>query len=145
MRLTTVGTAGLAAVVAAVSAQQRPQFDSGLDIVEVYVTVRWQDGAAVGDLDRGDFEVRVDGKPREIAVFSRETRPVSAAMILDSSGSIGGGDRARIRQAAQVFVGYLQAEDRMSVHSLYWDRQPLTGDRVALVNALQPMPSSGRL
>src|SRR3990172_8878857 len=78
----------------------------------------------------------MEGRPREIVVFSRETQPVSVAMVLDQSGSVTREDRERIRQAAQVFVGYMRPGDRASIGTLSFDCQPLTEDRGLLATAL---------
>ena len=76
---------------AAVSvAQQQPTFRSGARTVAVYATVAQKDGRLITDLTRDAFEIRDEGKPQPITVFSTEVQPVSVVMMLDHSGSMRG-------------------------------------------------------
>jgi Ca-activated chloride channel family protein len=111
-------------------------FRSGTDVVEVYATVKLKDGTIARDLTRDDFELLDDGKPRDISVFSRSDQPLSVALVLDRSGSIGKNFDA-VRLAAQLFVGRLLDADRASIRTLTWDCMGFTNDRLALVQALR--------
>ena len=51
--------------------QQQPTFKSGTKTVAVYATVTDKDGRLLPDLEREAFEVRDNGKPRPITVFSK--------------------------------------------------------------------------
>ena len=112
------------------------QFRSSTDIVEVHATVRLRSGAIAHDLTREDFELREDGKSREIAVFSRSVQPLSVAMVLDRSGSTDP-ESDNIRMAAQEFVGRLLRADRVSISTLMWDCQPFTDDSRTLAMILR--------
>jgi hypothetical protein len=82
-RTLAVGASFLA--VAFVSAEQG-RFASRADLVTVYASVRSR-GEPVWTLERGDFEVLVDGKQRDIVHFAREAQPLKVAIVLDRSGS----------------------------------------------------------
>jgi len=61
-------------------AQETPQASFGatveVRVVNVDVEVTDRDGVPVNGLEKGDFELLVDGKPVEITNFDRATRPV---------------------------------------------------------------------
>jgi VWFA-related protein len=90
----TLGALALALQAAAATAQPRPAppvFGSQLDLVYVTVTVHDPAGRVVADLPASAFEVREDGKPRPITVFSRggdEGVALDVALLLDTSGSM---------------------------------------------------------
>jgi VWFA-related protein len=52
------------------------QFRSGIDLVEVNVSVTDRDGRPVRDLTRKDFEVRESGTPQTVAIFDRVEIPI---------------------------------------------------------------------
>ncbi len=112
------------------------QFRSSADIVEVHATVKLRNGTIAHDMNRDDFELLEDGKPREIAVFSRNVQPLSVALVLDHSGSTDP-EFENVRVAAQEFVGHLLREDRASINTLTWDCQPFTEDSRALMTVLR--------
>jgi hypothetical protein len=69
----------------------RPVFGAGLDLVYVTVTVQDPHGRIVPDLPASAFEVREDGKARDVEVFSRgadERVALDVALLLDTSGSM---------------------------------------------------------
>ena len=57
-------------LVAVPSAQQRPVFRSGREVVSIDVVVRDRDGNIVRGLTQADFEVREDGRPQELLNFT---------------------------------------------------------------------------
>jgi VWFA-related protein len=129
--------AGASAAILAGSVLAGPaQFRSGTDIVEVHATVKLRTGAIAHDLTRDEFELREDGKIREIAVFSRSVQPLSVALVLDRSGSTDP-DSDNIRMAAQEFVGRMLKGDRVSINTLMWDCQPFTDDPRLLLTFLR--------
>jgi hypothetical protein len=78
-----------------------PVFESQLDLVYVTVTVLDPAGRVVPDLPVSAFEVREDGKPRPVSVFSHpgdEGVALDVALLLDTSGSSG---RSVITQGAR--------------------------------------------
>jgi len=126
--------AALSAGVVSLAAQT--QFRAGTDTVQVYATVKLKDGTIAHDLTREDFELRDDGKPREITVFSRSIQPLSVALVLDHSGSTDR-DFEQVRFAAQDFVGRLLRADRASIRTLSWNCLDFTDDRRALLGMLR--------
>src|SRR5262245_6398876 len=105
-----VATAAALCLGATLIAQQ-PTFRSGVDLVTVDVLIVDNDGRPIVGLERGDFAVTVDGKPRELtsAQFVATNPPpaMPAALVRDVSGNsidLGGRlvlvvvDRTNIRQ-----------------------------------------------
>ena len=129
------------AVVAATSApqQQQPTFKSGAKTVAVYATVE-SGGRLVPDLTREDFEVRDNGKPQPITVFSSEVQPISVVMMLDRSGSMKG-NFAIVEAAGEAFVRALLPEDKARVGSfaenIQIDPENFTGDKRELIRVLR--------
>ena len=72
------------------------RFRSGVELVNVTVTVSDQSGRFVSDLRKEDFTVYEDNRPVEVTHFSAERVPVSLGIALDTSGSMAG---EKIREA----------------------------------------------
>ncbi len=124
--------AGALGVVSAFAEQGR--VTSRADLVTVYASVRNR-GEPLWTLDRGDFEVVVDGKKRDIVHFARETQPLKVAIVLDRSASYFK-DTLWSPTAAKAFVSGLRPEDVASVSRLARELQPLTGNPSDLFRAL---------
>ena len=136
MRSALLGGAVAASIAVALAGQAPIQFRSTSDIVEVHATVKLKNGTIAHDLTRDDFELREDGKPRAITVFSRSIQPLSVAMVLDHSGSTAM-EFSNVRMAAQEFVAHLLRGDRSAISTLTWDCQPFTEDARTLITVLQ--------
>lgn len=55
-------------------------------VVNVYCTVKTDQGRLVSDLEASDFEIKEDGKRQEIDFFFQETdRPLTLALLVDTS------------------------------------------------------------
>ncbi|HEV8384928.1 MAG TPA: VWA domain-containing protein [Candidatus Acidoferrales bacterium] len=70
--------------------QQPPQgtIRVGVNLVNLYVTVRDKSKRILTDLSKEDFEVLEDGQPQEISNFAREVNlPLTFGMLIDTSGS----------------------------------------------------------
>ncbi len=80
----------------------------------VRVTVVTDKGAAVPDLTPADFEVKEDGKTREVLTAERSTEPWSVALLLDDKGS----DINEIRSALAAFVLRLRGRAEVSLVSV---------------------------
>ena len=60
-----------------------------VNLVMVDATVKTKAGQIMDDLKKDDFEVREDGVPQKIEMFSRDELPLNVALVLDLSDSIG--------------------------------------------------------
>jgi VWFA-related protein len=97
--------------VAWLGAQRRParddegfRFRSGVDLVNVTVTVTDRNGRFVPGLTQDDFVVYDDGARQEIAYFDSERVPVSLGIAIDASGSMAGDKMRSARQALERFL-----------------------------------------
>jgi Ca-activated chloride channel family protein len=108
--------ASAAIVVSTASVQERPQtpFRSGSRTVALYGTVTDRDGRLVANLTREDFEVRDNGKPQPITVFSNDVQPITVVMMLDRSGSMRG-NFGLVVAAAEAFVRRLEPGDKARI------------------------------
>ena len=79
-------------------------FRSGVDVVQVTVTVRDAGGRLVGDLTRPDFHLSENGVPQQITHFDRGRVPVSLGVALDVSQSMYGQRMADAQQALRRFL-----------------------------------------
>lgn len=143
------GRGGLAAVAligvvatfpaAPAARPQEPVFKSGVKTVPVFVTVTDADGRLVPDLARDDFAILDNGRPQPIAVFSRETQPISVVLMLDRSGSMVGNFQL-VQQAAEQFVTKLLPADRARIGSfsnrVQVDPRTFTSDQRQLLEIL---------
>lgn len=84
----------LTAGAVAPSAQQRPVFRSGRDVVSVDVVVRDKSGVVVRGLTQADFEIREDGRPQTVSSVSFEEITTRALPPLQSAGLLGGVEAA---------------------------------------------------
>jgi VWFA-related protein len=85
-------------------------FKSGVDLVTVSVSVRDNRGRVIRNLTRTDFQVIDSGFGRPIKDFYFGESPISLAILLDISGSMGvGGNMDRARDAVRTVVGRLAA------------------------------------
>tara|TARA_Y100000588_G_scaffold253928_3_gene268440 strand:- start:105 stop:1067 length:963 start_codon:yes stop_codon:yes gene_type:complete len=65
-------------------------FRTGIELVQMTVTVVDEDGRLVGDLRRADFEVFEDGVRQTLTGFTRDRVPLSLGIVLDVSQSMFG-------------------------------------------------------
>ena len=85
-------------------------FKSGVEVVTVTAAVRDDRGRVVRNLTKSDFLVVDSGYSRPIQDFYFGESPVSVAILLDISGSMGvGGNMDRARDAVRVVVSHLQS------------------------------------
>jgi Ca-activated chloride channel homolog len=129
------------AIGLALSAQQRPEFKTGIRTVAIYSTVRDRDGHLVTDLTRDDFQIFDNGHPAEIVTFSNAVVPSTIALLLDMDWSTGmitnhvGEEFTRIRDSAALFVQALLPQDRMRIITIGHGVTPsplLTSDKSVL-------------
>src|SRR4051812_16346357 len=118
---------------------QQPPFRSGARTVAVYATVTDKAGRLLPDLGRDLFEVRENGKPQPLTVFSNEVRPISVVVLLDRSLSMRG-NIGLVAEGAAAFVEQLGTDDKARIGS-FADRiqiepQGVTGDKAVLRRVL---------
>jgi Ca-activated chloride channel family protein len=113
--------------------------------VILWLTVTDKEDRLVGDLERGSFKILEDGHAQTIQEFTLEDRPITMAIVLDSSGSMRDA-LADTHEAAAEFVGTLRPEDRALVID-FDDRvfllQDLTSDQAALKESVMSTEALG--
>jgi len=118
----TARTRSLVAFVVAAAALASPArtatrqqvFRGGVQTVAVYATVHGPDGHLATGLAERDFEVRDNGRPVQLTLFSDDVVPITVALMLDMSGSMME-EYVRVRQAAFDFVATLLPADRLRI------------------------------
>ena len=133
--------------VSSVRAQDELQFRTGVDLVNVTVTVTDRDGRFVSGLRQEDFVVYDDDRPQEITHFSNEHVPVSLGILLDASGSMTSEKMAAARAAISRFVTELLGPDDEVFFVEFSDSvrvtQPWTTDRRAITRAASRVNAGG--
>ena len=113
--------------------------------VILWVSVTDKNEAFVSNLERSQFEVLENGKPQKLVDFYREERPITMAILLDSSGSMHEMLK-EVHVAAASFVDTLRDQDTALVID-FDDRvfliQDLTSDREALRQAVTSTEAIG--
>jgi len=122
------------------------QFTSGVNLVEVYVSVTDGQGNPISGLTQADFELRENGEPQTIANFTAGEFPLSAAVAIDRSFSVAGTKLSLAKAAAQTFLGELRREDEamiIAIGSQVEVLAPLSQDRGAQRDAITRLDAFG--
>jgi Ca-activated chloride channel homolog len=98
--------------------------DVGLVLLDA--TVKTKSGQIMNNLKKEDFEVREDGSEQKIDIFSRDELPLSVALVLDLSDSIGP-FLGPLRQAANTALSALKPEDEVALFTFSTEAQLRTG------------------
>jgi VWFA-related protein len=117
-------------------------------LVNLYLNVFDDKGKPITDLVAGDFKVYEDGQPQALTTFTGARQPLSVALVMDTSNSMGTGNRMEIaRKAGADFIKRMASGDRALVvqfNDAVQEVQPLTDDRKKLIHAVESlMPSGG--
>ena len=100
----------------------------------IFATVLDGNGRLVPGLEMEDFEVLDEGKPVQITLFDNQVQPFTAALVLDTSGSMTA-NIGRVQEAAEQFVIRMLPADKTAVayfnDQLFFSPQ-FTSDRDAL-------------
>jgi VWFA-related protein len=147
-----VAGAVLSVPLAARGLQERPtgqgfSFKTGVDLVNVTVTVTDATGRFVSGLRKEDFVLYEDGKPQLVSQFDADRVPVSLGIALDTSGSMLGEKIMAAQAALNRFVfDLLGPQDEIFLYR-FDSRpqlvQPFTTDRQRLSRALGAVQPRG--
>jgi Ca-activated chloride channel family protein len=125
----------------AVLAQEQPIFKSSVRTVPIYATVVDSGGRLVPDLERGDFSILDNGKPVDLSLFSNESQPFTAVVMLDTSASMTANLKL-LNRAAEQFLLRLLPVDKAQVGA-FNDKIQLSGtftnNRDELIGALNDL------
>jgi Ca-activated chloride channel homolog len=147
-----LGTALVAFEPTARSPQDRPtgpgfSFRTGVELINVTVTVTDERGRFVPNLRMEDFVLYEDGKPQTISQFDSERVPVSLGVVLDTSGSMLGEKIVAAQNALNRFLfDLLGPQDEVFLYR--FDSRPdlvngWTEDRKAVARALGSVRPQG--
>jgi Ca-activated chloride channel family protein len=122
-------------------------FKAKVELVTLDVTVTDKLGRYISGIKKDDFIVHEDGVVQEVTNFSREKRPLTVGILIDTSGSMKGAKINRASQAAIRFVKSLADEDRAFVMS-FADvpnlLQPLGGNKEKIIAAIDGIRAEGK-
>src|SRR5215203_1973219 len=140
MSSTIVAIAALAGSLV-VAAQDQPIFKSNVRTVPIYATVVDPSGRLVPDLEQTDFQILDNGKPADVTLFSNESQPFTAVVMLDTSASMTANLKL-LNRAAEQFLLRLLPVDRAQVGA-FNDKIQLSGtftnNRDELIGALDDL------
>jgi len=96
-------------------AGQEPLFRSrSSELVVLPVTVTDKDGRLITGLPREHFAVFDEGRPQDITAFSSQDVPVSIALVIDDSGSMGE-KLGEVVAASLAFARWSHPDDELIV------------------------------
>jgi VWFA-related protein len=118
-----------------------------VDLVNLYLVVRDEQGGYVGGLTRDDFRVHEDRAPQTIDRFTASHKPLRVAIVLDVSGTMARGERLEKAQVAALrFLDVLEADDEglvVTFSDSVQISQELTRDRKELEEAIRATKAGG--
>ena len=128
------------------SAGDPAKFSTGVNVVNVLVSVRDKNGKIIHDLTKDDFTLEEDMRVQQIKYFAQQAdTPLILGLLVDTSGS-----QRRVldqeRNASYDFFQHVLREDKDRAFLIHFDRevellQDLTGSRRDLDNALHDLGS----
>ena len=111
-----------------------PVFGTGIEVINLNVSVTDARGRYITDLTKNDFAVFEDGVRQELSIFNHEDIPISLVLMLDTSASMD--EKLPTARAAAIrFVGTLRPQDNAQVMQ-FNDRTTILQDFVADHGAL---------
>lgn len=114
MRLRLMWTCVLGCLVVARAACGQATFSTGINTVAIYVTVVGDGGALERGLTQNDFEIRDDGKLRNVTQFASGSLPITMVVLIDDSASMRA-SRPITQAAATALIQRLEPADRAMV------------------------------
>jgi VWFA-related protein len=148
--LTTVvlAAAAAAAAPAPLGAQARPQapvFGTGIEVINLSLSVTDGRNNFVTDLAQREFAVFEDGIRQELTLFTHEDLPISMVLLVDTSASME--EKLKTAQDAAIrFTRTLRPQDLAQVVQFNERATPLqtfTNDLQALERAIRATEASG--
>src|SRR5205823_9724408 len=127
-----------------------PRYSAGVQVVNLFATVRDEQGRMVTGLAKDDFQLDEDGRPQTIRYFSRESDlPLTVGLLIDVSGSMSG-LIGQERSAAHDFLRKVLRPQKDLAFVVEFDfevelLQDATGDRKRLEKALDRVSQPARL
>ena len=115
----------LLAGAAVLASQEQPIFKSSVRTVPIYATVVDASGRLVPDLEQTDFAILDNAKPAEVSLFSNESQPFTAVVMLDTSASMTANLKL-LNRAAEQFLLRLLPVDKAQVGA-FNDKIQLSG------------------
>jgi Ca-activated chloride channel family protein len=97
-------------------------------------------GKEIADLKLEDFELRVDGQPRQISEIGFSNTPVRLVMLFDNSSSLSAAREFEKQAATKFFRNVMRPIDEaaiFSVSTIPMLEQPLTNDVRTLVRTIE--------
>ncbi len=113
-RIAVIVFAATALALTAVAGAQKQTIKVSTDSVAVYVTVTDSDKRLVPDLTLDDFDILDNSKPVSINVFENKPVPITAAVMIDTSGSITA-SLGLVKDGAEQFLLRLLPDDKAQV------------------------------
>jgi VWFA-related protein/TonB family protein len=110
------------------------------NLVTVPASVVDTQGHAVIDLKLEDFELRVDGQPKEISELGHAETPVHLVMLFDNSMSLSAAREFEKKAAVRFFRSVLRPIDQAAIYSIWTVPifvQPFTNDVRTLVRTIE--------
>jgi len=127
------------------SAQQTSVFRSGIEVVELDVSVV-RGGHAVAGLTARDFVLTDQGVQQDVDSVTLDQLPLSVSLVLDTSASVAGARLGRLVDASESVTRALRSDDRSSLITfshLIDLRVSMTADMEAIRAALHAIHPSG--
>jgi Ca-activated chloride channel homolog len=116
-----------------------------VNLVLLDATVKTKAGQILGDLKQDSFELREDGVPQKIEIFSRDELPLNVALVLDLSDSIGP-FLGPLRQAAMTALADLKPEDQVALFTFATEAEmkvPFTTDKAEIAQQISAFHVGG--
>jgi Ca-activated chloride channel homolog len=116
-----------------------------VNLVLVDATVKTKAGQIMADLKKDDFELREDGVPQKIDLFSRDELPLNVALVLDLSDSIGP-FLGPLRDAATTALAALKPEDEVALFTFSTEaelRVSFTSDKTKIAEQINSFRVGG--
>ncbi len=113
-RIAAFVAATTALALTASAGAQKQTIKVSTDSVAVYVTVTDQEKRLVPDLVLEEFEILDNGKPQNITVFENKPTPITAVVMIDTSGSITA-SLGLVKDGAEQFLLRLLPDDKAQV------------------------------